>query len=141
MQSSLGKYSLRNDYALDIRENLQVVESLPYNEKVDVYAFGLLLWEMLEDRRVFDGMGVSDFYERVVNAGARPNLDPAWPQVTSEFTNFGGQRISRTNRLSSRVFLWSKPTDISGGAGDSGGSPQMGSFYILFFARARSCPN
>lgn len=59
----------------------QVVESLPYNEKVDVYAFGLLLWEMLEDRRVFDGMGVSDFYERVVNAGARPNLDPTWPQV------------------------------------------------------------
>lgn len=60
----------------------QVVESLPYNEKVDVYAFGLLLWEMLEDRRVFDGMGVTDFYERVVNAGARPNLDQAWPQVT-----------------------------------------------------------
>ncbi|CAM9566352.1 unnamed protein product, partial [Hapterophycus canaliculatus] len=58
----------------------EVVESLPYNEKVDVYAFGLLLWEMLEDRRVFDGMGVTDFYERVVNAGARPNLDPTWPQ-------------------------------------------------------------
>lgn len=58
-----------------------MVESLPYNEKVDVYAFGLLLWEMLEDRRVFDGMGVTDFYERVVNAGARPNLDSAWPQV------------------------------------------------------------
>ncbi|CAM9527385.1 unnamed protein product [Ectocarpus sp. 6 AP-2014] len=58
----------------------EVVESLPYNEKVDVYAFGLLLWEMLEDRRVFDGMGVTDFYERVVNAGARPNLDSAWPQ-------------------------------------------------------------
>lgn len=58
-----------------------MVESLPYNEKVDVYAFGLLLWEMLEDRRVFDGMGVTDFYERVVNAGARPNLDPSWPQV------------------------------------------------------------
>eukprot|EP00904_Undaria_pinnatifida_P014006 jgi/Undpi1/9736/HiC_scaffold_27.g12192.m1 len=58
----------------------EVVESLPYNEKVDVYAFGLLLWEMLEDNRVFDGMGVADFYERVVNAGARPNLDMAWPQ-------------------------------------------------------------
>lgn len=59
-----------------------MVESLPYNEKVDVYAFGLLLWEMLEDRRVFDGMGVTDFYERVVNAGARPNLDHHWPQVS-----------------------------------------------------------
>ena len=59
----------------------KVVESLPYNEKVDVYAFGLLLWEMLEGNRVFDGMGVADFYERVVNAGARPNLDMSWPQV------------------------------------------------------------
>lgn len=66
-----------------------MVESLPYNEKVDVYAFGLLLWEMLEDRRVFDGMGVTDFYERVVNAGARPNLDPSWPQVSS-WTGRGG---------------------------------------------------
>ncbi|CAN0449202.1 unnamed protein product, partial [Laminaria digitata] len=62
------------------RSQIKVVESLPYNEKVDVYAFGLLLWEMLEDNRVFDGMGVADFYERVVNAGARPNLDMAWPQ-------------------------------------------------------------
>lgn len=77
---------IRQDLKSDILPGhgaLQVVESLPYNEKVDVYAFGLLLWEMLEDRRVFDGMGVTDFYERVVNAGARPNLDPAWPQVMS----------------------------------------------------------
>ncbi|CAM9860297.1 unnamed protein product [Discosporangium mesarthrocarpum] len=59
----------------------EVVESLPYNEKVDVYAFGLLLWEMLEYRRVFDGMDLSDFYSRVVNGGARPALDPSWPQV------------------------------------------------------------
>ena len=64
-----------------------MVESLPYNEKVDVYAFGLLLWEMLEGRRVFDGMGVTDFYERVVNAGARPNLDPSWPQARIEIIN------------------------------------------------------
>lgn len=72
-----------------------MVESLPYNEKVDVYAFGLLLWEMLEDRRVFDGMGVSDFYERVVNAGARPNLDPAWPQVTAMVIVFVAVVVSR----------------------------------------------
>lgn len=68
---------------------------MPYNEKVDVYAFGLLLWEMLEDRRVFDGMGVTDFYERVVNAGARPNLDQAWPQVNQPNDKLG-QTITGT---------------------------------------------
>jgi serine/threonine protein kinase len=57
----------------------EVVESLPYNEKVDVYAFGLLLWEMLQYRRVFEGMSVGEFYERVVNGGSRPPLDSAWP--------------------------------------------------------------
>ncbi|KAG5188764.1 kinase-like domain-containing protein [Tribonema minus] len=57
----------------------EVVESLPYNEKVDVYAFGLLLWEMLQYRRVFEGMSVGDFYQRVVNGGIRPPLDSSWP--------------------------------------------------------------
>jgi serine/threonine protein kinase len=57
----------------------EVVESLPYNEKVDVYAFGLLLWEMLQLTRVFDGMSISEFYGRVINGGARPPLDPSWP--------------------------------------------------------------
>ncbi|CAM9242400.1 unnamed protein product [Chrysoparadoxa australica] len=57
----------------------EVVESLPYNEKVDVYAFGLLLWEMLHNRRAFEGMSVSDFYARVVNGGARPQMDQSWP--------------------------------------------------------------
>jgi Protein tyrosine and serine/threonine kinase len=57
----------------------EVVESLPYNEKVDVYAFGLLLWEMLQYRRVFEGMKVGEFYQRVVNGGMRPAMDPSWP--------------------------------------------------------------
>ncbi len=57
----------------------EVVESLPYNEKVDVYAFGLLLWEMLQTTQVFLGMSVREFYTRVVNGGARPPLDENWP--------------------------------------------------------------
>ncbi len=57
----------------------EVVESLPYNEKVDVYAFGLLLWEMLQTTQVFHGMTMQDFYTRVVNEGARPPMDEAWP--------------------------------------------------------------
>eukprot|EP00612_Vaucheria_litorea_P001157 CAMPEP_0171456780 /NCGR_PEP_ID=MMETSP0945-20130129/3122_1 /TAXON_ID=109269 /ORGANISM="Vaucheria litorea, Strain CCMP2940" /LENGTH=518 /DNA_ID=CAMNT_0011982257 /DNA_START=359 /DNA_END=1915 /DNA_ORIENTATION=+ len=56
----------------------EVVGSSPYNEKVDVYAFGLLLWEMLQYRRVFEGMSIGDFYVRVVNGGVRPPIDPTW---------------------------------------------------------------
>ncbi len=57
----------------------EVVESLPYNEKVDVYAFGLLLWEMLQTTEAFLGMSIREFYTRVVNEGARPPLDETWP--------------------------------------------------------------
>lgn len=32
-----------------------------YNEKVDVYAFGLLLWEMLAWRRAFEGVSARTF--------------------------------------------------------------------------------
>ncbi len=58
----------------------EVVESLPYNEKVDVYAFGLLMWEMLQTTQVFIGMSVREFYTRVINEGARPPLEDSWPE-------------------------------------------------------------
>jgi serine/threonine protein kinase len=47
----------------------EVVHSHPYNEKVDVYSFGLLVWEMLAYRRVFEGIGAREFYQQ-----ARYNL-------------------------------------------------------------------
>ncbi len=66
----------------------EVVESLPYNEKVDVYAFGLLLWEMLQTTQVFLGMSVREFYTRVINGGARPPLEENWtPELQRLISN------------------------------------------------------
>lgn len=43
----------------------QVAESRPYNEKVDVYSFGIVLWEMSTLKKPFDGMGRDRFFSEV----------------------------------------------------------------------------
>lgn len=53
--------------------------SLSYNEKVDVYSFGLVLWQICTLRKPFSGMSEVDHYQQVVLGGLRPPLDPRWP--------------------------------------------------------------
>lgn len=45
-----------------------------YNEKVDVYSFGILLWQLLSGEAPFAGMGREQHMERVVHGGQRPSL-------------------------------------------------------------------
>lgn len=47
------------------RTAFQVAESRPYNEKVDVYSFGIVLWEMSTLKKPFDGMGRDRFFSEV----------------------------------------------------------------------------
>lgn len=54
----------------------------PYNEKTDVYSFGILLWQMAKDKTPFKGMNRTDFMNRVVKKGERPKIDKSW---TPEF--------------------------------------------------------
>jgi hypothetical protein len=51
----------------------------PYTEKVDVYSYGVLLWQMARDRVPFCGLGKTDFMQEVVRGGIRPKVDKAWP--------------------------------------------------------------
>jgi serine/threonine protein kinase len=51
----------------------------PYNEKVDVYSFGILLWQMAKDKVPFKGMNRADFMNQVVRKGVRPKIDKKWP--------------------------------------------------------------
>jgi len=47
----------------------------PYNQKVDVYSFGLILWQMLRLETPFtDIKGVNDFRSRVIENGERPYI-------------------------------------------------------------------
>jgi serine/threonine protein kinase len=52
----------------------------PYNEKVDVYSFGILLWQMAKDKVPFKGMNRADFMNQVVRKGVRPKIDKKWPK-------------------------------------------------------------
>lgn len=57
----------------------EVCNGLPYNEKVDVYSFAIVLWELCALQKPFAGMSVSDHYREVITGGLRPPLDPRWP--------------------------------------------------------------
>jgi hypothetical protein len=57
----------------------EVALKLPYNEKVDVYSFGILLWQMARDRPPFKGLKKEEFMLTVVENGERPKLDKTWP--------------------------------------------------------------
>jgi tRNA A-37 threonylcarbamoyl transferase component Bud32 len=60
----------------------EVAMRQPYNEKTDVYSFGILLWQMAKDKTPFKGMNRNDFMNRVVKKGERPKIDKSW---TPEF--------------------------------------------------------
>jgi len=47
----------------------------PYTEKVDVYSFGIMLWQMTNDKVPFRGMTKQDFMKNVVMGDLRPKLD------------------------------------------------------------------
>lgn len=54
----------------------EVAKGHPYNHKVDVYSFGIILWEMKAGKRPFGALrGKEDFFKFVVQRGDRPPLD------------------------------------------------------------------
>ena len=50
-----------------------------YGEKVDVYSFGILVWQMARDKTPFQGFNKESFIRNVVAGGRRPKLDKSWP--------------------------------------------------------------
>lgn len=57
----------------------EVALSKPYNEKVDVYSFGVMAWQLASDRVPFKGMSREQFQRDVIIGGQRPKLDSSWP--------------------------------------------------------------
>jgi len=57
----------------------EVADALPYNHKVDVYSFGIILWELIAGKKPFYGLNREMFYERVVHDGERPPMNKKWP--------------------------------------------------------------
>lgn len=51
-----------------------------YNQSVDAYSFGVILWQMVKGKVPFSGLGRRTYMENVVAGGERPKLDRRWPQ-------------------------------------------------------------
>jgi len=57
----------------------EVALGKPYNETIDVYSFGLLLYQILALETPFEGLTIKSFPKIVFEKGARPIPDPKWP--------------------------------------------------------------
>jgi serine/threonine protein kinase len=59
----------------------EVADCQPYNQKADVYSFGIILWELVANKKPYDGMNRDEFYSRVVHGGERPPINnKKWPE-------------------------------------------------------------
>lgn len=55
-----------------------------YNRSVDVYSFGVIVWQVLRSKVPFRDMGKKAYIQEVVVGGRRPPLDRNWPKGFSE---------------------------------------------------------
>jgi serine/threonine protein kinase len=61
----------------------EVAKECPYNKSVDVYSFGILLWELCAAEKPFYGYSSGKHMQQVVIGGERPRMDAQhtahWP--------------------------------------------------------------
>jgi len=57
----------------------EVANRKPYNHKVDVYSFGIILWELFACRKPFENMDAQQYYKKVVHGGERPAISRKFP--------------------------------------------------------------
>jgi serine/threonine protein kinase len=73
-----GMYKLTGDTGSPRYMAVEIALDQPYNEKVDVYSFCILFWQILALETPFEGYTMSMFTKRVVEGGTRPKCDPKW---------------------------------------------------------------
>jgi hypothetical protein len=63
----------------------EVVLKTPYNEKCDVFSFGILLHEILALKPAFQyAKKGHEFVTKVVKGGRRPHIRRNWPPLTKQ---------------------------------------------------------
>lgn len=85
----------------------EVVLGYPYNEKVDVYSFAVVMWALATGCEPFCDLDVASHRSKVVINGLRPSMRASWPE---EFQNllrdcWHGQSTLRPNfiEISERI--------------------------------------
>lgn len=53
----------------------EIAKERPYNHKVDVFSFGILLWELCSAEKPFYGYSSGKHMQQVVIGGERPKMD------------------------------------------------------------------
>ncbi|THG11571.1 hypothetical protein TEA_016222 [Camellia sinensis var. sinensis] len=66
------------------KEGLEMIQHRPYTQKVDVYSFGIVLWELITGMLPFQNMTAVQAAFAVVNKGVRPNIPNDCLPVLSE---------------------------------------------------------
>jgi serine/threonine protein kinase len=62
----------------------EVALGKPYNHSVDVYSFGIILWQITKAKVPFSGLGRRTYMENVVMGGERPRCDRKWPKAFTQ---------------------------------------------------------
>jgi len=57
----------------------ELLRGTPYTEKVDVYSFAIILWELLERKFPYEDLLYFDIIHRVTNQQMRPKIPPQCP--------------------------------------------------------------
>lgn len=65
----------------------EVATKRPYNHKVDVYSFGIILWELLSGKKSLTGLSQEEFDKEVVNGTRRPPINKNWPKKLIDLMN------------------------------------------------------
>jgi len=104
----------------------EVMLGKPYNQKADVYSFGILLYEIFALELPFQGFTNNDFRSKVFSPqhNFRPKLPKKWPTVTkallSECWDTDGAARPDIHRIAS--VLKAEMADVAGSATAAGSS-------------------
>eukprot|EP00009_Paramoeba_aestuarina_P014593 CAMPEP_0201540094 /NCGR_PEP_ID=MMETSP0161_2-20130828/70761_1 /ASSEMBLY_ACC=CAM_ASM_000251 /TAXON_ID=180227 /ORGANISM="Neoparamoeba aestuarina, Strain SoJaBio B1-5/56/2" /LENGTH=478 /DNA_ID=CAMNT_0047947541 /DNA_START=1302 /DNA_END=2738 /DNA_ORIENTATION=- len=74
----------------------EVLKGEKYNEKADVYSFGIILWEVTEGKRPFSGYRLKRIMEAVCDHGERPPISPdTLPDIQELMTECWQENIAK----------------------------------------------
>ena len=61
-----------------------MIQCRPYTHKIDVYSFGIVLWELVTGKFPFQNMTAVQAAFAVVSKGVRPEIPPKCPAILVE---------------------------------------------------------